>query len=331
MHLCLSHPFHFDPTHGTTLDALMAVRAPDGPADFAGFWQKRARRARRLDPQPSLRQSPLTHPDWQVLEIAYRSTDDFPIRGWLLLPRGGPVTRGLVVGHGYGGREGLEFDWPVEETAILFPCFRGLSLSARAPISQDPAWHVLHDIDRRDDYIIGGCIEDVWLAVSALVQLYPWLSGHIGYAGTSFGGGIGAFGIAFDERIDRGFLSVPTFGHQTLWRSLPSIGSAASVRDFVGRHPETAETLRYFDAATAAGLIEVPMLVAAALFDPVVAPPCQFAVFNALRKCQEIFILDAGHFDYPGQEAQEVLLRARQRSFFQAPWTENIIAGTVTG
>jgi cephalosporin-C deacetylase len=315
------HPFAFDPTYGMQIDALLAIRPPEAPPGFDDFWTARHRRAITVDSKPVLRQSALSHPDWLVHDITYTSTGSFPIGGWLLLPHDRTVRRGLVVGHGYGGREQPDFDIPVEETAVLFPCFRGLSRSARPPISQDPAWHVLNNIGRPDDYIIGGCVDDLWLAVSTLVALYPGLAGHIGYSGISFGGGIGALAIPYDKRIDRGHLIVPTFGNRPLWLSLPTTGSAASVQIYRKTHPKVSETLRLFDAAIAAARIDVPMLMAVALFDPAVAPPCQFSIANALptSKFNETFILDAGHFDYAGATEQEAVLRDKVRQFFKVP------------
>lgn len=315
------HPFTFDPTYGLQLDQLREIRAPEAPADFDTFWQKRYQQALAVDPQPVLRQSKASHPGWHVLDITYTSTGDFHIRGWLLLPRKGQVRRGLVVGHGYGGRDQPDFEIPVEDTAVLFPCFRGLSLSARPPISPDPPGHVVCGIERPDDYIIGGCVEDVWLAVSALTTLYPWIDGKIGYSGSSFGGGVGAMAIPYDRRIDRGHLVVPSFGNRPLWLSLPTVGSAESVQAYQKTHGSMLENLRLFDAANAAERIQVPMLVAAALFDPAVAPPCQFSVANALppSKFNEIFILDAGHFDYPEGPAQDAILREKVRRLFKVP------------
>ena len=84
-------------------------------------------------------------------------------------------------------------------------------------------------------------------------------------------------------------------------------------------HGSVLKTLRMFDAATAASRIKVPMLAAVALFDPAVAPPCQYAVANALptSKYNETFILDAGHFDYPGSTEQNAILREKVRDFFK--------------
>jgi cephalosporin-C deacetylase len=313
------HPYAFDPTYGLGLDQLRAIKPPEAPPGFADFWHARHERALGVDPQPRLSQSGSSHPKWQVHDIAYTSTDAFPIGGWLLLPRAGTVRRGLVVGHGYGGREQPDFDIPVTETAVLFPCLRGLSRSSRPPISTDPAWHVLHDIDKPGRYILGGCVEDVWLAVSVLTTLYPWLEGRIGYSGTSFGGGIGALAIAFDGRIDRGHLVVPTFSNMPIWLTLPTVGSGNSVQNYRKTHPEVLDTLRLFDAATAATRIGIPMLIAAARFDPAVAPPCQFSVANArpASNHHETFVLDAGHFDYPDMQQQHSLLSEKVGRLFR--------------
>jgi cephalosporin-C deacetylase len=319
MSIPIHHPYDFDPTYGFGLDELRAMRPPPAPPHFDAFWQARYRRARAVDPQPRLSKSTSRHPDWQVHDIAYTSTDEVPIGGWLLLPRQGAVRRGLVIGHGYGGREQPDFDTPVAETAVLFPCCRGLSRSRRPPISSDPAWHVLHDIDKPDRYILGGCVEDLWAAVSVLTRLYPAIAGRIGYSGISFGGGIGALAIAFDPRIDRGHLVVPTFSNMPVWLTLPTIGSGNAVQRYRATHRDVLRTLSFFDAATAATRITIPMLVAVARFDPAVAPPCQFSLANARAASDhhETVVLDAGHFDYPGRAAQDALLAEKVRQFFR--------------
>jgi cephalosporin-C deacetylase len=320
MSIPIEHPYDFDPTYGLGLDELRAIRPPQAPSHFDDFWRTRYVGALGVNPQPQLGESGLRHPNWHVHDIVYTSTDGFRIGGWLLLPREGTVLRGLVVGHGYGGRDQPDFDIPVKETAVLFPCFRGLSRSSRPPISNNPAWHVLNDIDKPQSYILGGCVEDLWVAISVLITLYPQLDGRIGYSGISFGGGIGALAIAFDRRIDRGHLVVPTFGNMPVWLTLPTTGSAHSVQLYRKTHRDVLKTLSLFDAATAAARIQAPMLLAVARFDPVVAPPCQFSVANALPTSNdhETVILDAGHFDYPGCEEQHALLTEKVRRFFRA-------------
>lgn len=333
MSIPTDHPYPFDPTYGFGLEALLAMRPPAAPPGFDAFWRARYDRALLVDPQPELGDATDAGERWQVRDIVYRSTDDVRIGGWLLLPRDGPIRRGLVVGHGYGGRDAPDLDVPVEETAILFPCFRGLSRSSAPPISSDPTFHVLHDIDKRDRYILGGCVEDLWIAVSVLERLYPQVAGRIGYSGISFGGGIGALAIGVDRRIDRGHLVVPTFGNMPVWLSLPTTGSGNAAQGYRRAHPEVIDTLAFFDAAIAATRITQPMLVAAARFDPAVAPPCQWSIANAMKTLNhhETFILHAGHSDYPGMEAQHARLSARVRQFFGAACDATIDAGTVPG
>jgi cephalosporin-C deacetylase len=310
------HDFPFDPSYGHTLETLLNVTCLKEPEDFESFWKNRLERALEISPYPRLTEICRSHAGFHVHDVRYASTDGFLIGGWLLTPREGNVQRGLVVGHGYGGRDSPDFHLPVSNAAVLFPCFRGLSRSRRPEISDNPAFHVLHDIDRPDRYILGGCVEDLWLAVSSLLDLFPQIEGHIGYMGTSFGGGIGAMALAWDRRMQRAHLNVPSFGNQPLRLTLPTVGSGESVRRFEREHGHVMVTLQYYDAALAARRIAIPMHIAAALFDPVVAPPGQFAIYNALRGPKKLSVLDAGHFDYPARMEQEKSLLEDLGKFF---------------
>lgn len=309
-----AHGFPFDPAHGMDLDDLLAVAPPEPPEGFAAYWRARAAVARRLDPAPRLG-PPSAHGDHVVHDVEFTSTGGVHIGGWLVRPAHGPVTRGLVVGHGYGGRTAPDFDRAFPETAVLFPCLRGLSRSARPGLSSDPMWHVLHDIQDRDAYVLGGCVEDLWTAISALLALFPELPAHIGLSGESFGGGIAALATPWDERIARTELVLPTFGHHALRRTLSMTGSGAAITRFAEAHPQVMATLAWFDAAVAARFIEVPVLAGLALFDPAVPPPGQFAIYNALTKNKRLVTFDAGHFSYPDEAAQRRRLLDDARDF----------------
>lgn len=311
------HRYPFDPAYGYDLERLLKIGPPQAPVDLAAFWQARYQAALCVDVQARLTPSQQIHRRFEVMDLAYQSTDGLRIGGWALLPREGRVRRGLVIGHGYGGREAPDFDIPVDEAALLFPCVRGISRSRHPPISDNPAYHVLHDIHLRQRYILGGCVEDLWLAVSALLQLFPQTRHHIGYMGISLGGGLGALALPWDARIARGHLNVPTFGHHPLRLQLPTCGSGEAVRQYEQRVGHVMETLSYYDAASAARFITQPMHVAAALFDPCVAPPGQFAIYNALCCDKQLFVLDAGHFDYPAMGEQHSGLKQVLFGFFE--------------
>lgn len=306
----------FDAAYGYDLARLLSVGVPPEPADFQNFWQARFAATLSRKAQPQVLASPQGCNQFHVYDLSYQSTEDFPLGGWLLLPKSGVVKRGVVVGHGYGGREGPDLDLPIADAALLFPCFRGLSRSRRAPISDDPNFHVLHDIDKRDQYILGKCVEDLWLAVSALLELLPELSGHVGYLGISFSGGLGALALPWDARIQRAHLNVPTFGNHPLRMTLPTWGSGKALQDYQKQHCHVLDTLAYYDAAVAARHIRIPMHIAAALADPVVAPPGQFSIYNALSTDKHLFVLDMGHAEYPAQANQRQQLLAELQAFF---------------
>lgn len=317
--MMITNDYGFDPSYGYTLEQLLRIAAPKAPKDFDIFWQARYQRALKIKPATEIKVLNKNKSGWAIHEMSYRSTDDFPIRGWLLLPSIGPIKRGFIIGHGYGGREAPDFHLPFTDSALFFPCFRGLSMSAMQPISSDPYWHVRHNIEDKNRYILGGCVEDIWLAVSALLELLPSLAGHLGYLGISFSGGIGALALAWEKRIERGHFNVPTFGHYPLRLRLATLGSARSVQEYYHSTQDkkkTLDTLRYFDAAIAAKHITMPIHNACAVYDPYVIPPGQFSVFNALTANKQLLILKAGHHSYPEQKEQEAILLNELDEFF---------------
>ncbi len=315
--LLAGHGFDFDPTHGYGLAHLLAVRGPETPADFERFWRAKYARALAVKPRMRLRDTGEDRDGWRVWELVHTSTGRTEIRGWMLTPMGGVVRRAVVIGHGYGGREEPEFHWEFPEAALVFPCARGLGRSKHPKISGDAAWHVLHNIQDRDKYVIGGCVEDLWVAVSAVERVFPQVAGHVGYVGGSFGGGLGAMACAWDERIVRAHLGVPTFGNQPLRATLGSVGSAASVQRFLKECPGAAATLAYHDAAVAARFVRQPVHCACARFDPAVAPAGQFSVYNELGGPKKLFVLAAGHFSYPGQREEDRRLLREIHEFFR--------------
>ncbi len=312
--MSLAHGFPFDPTYGYSLDDLLAVQPPPEPADFVPFWRARYRRALMVEPNSRLRPADLTDARFRVHDLAYSSTDGFTIRGWLLTPLFQPPRRGFVVGHGYGGFAHLPLDLPRDDGAYLIPCVRGLCLSRCPSIPEDPSGHVRHGIQDRHGYILGGCVDDLWTGVSALLAFFPERAGHVGYLGTSLGGGLGAMALAWDERIGRGHLHVPAFGHQPLRLALPTVGSAAALQCL--NPGPLLDTLAYFDSAVAARHIRQSMHLAVAGFDPAVAPPGQFAVYNAISGDKRLLLLEAGHFDYPDRGPRERELMAQLWAFF---------------
>ncbi|MDG3086073.1 acetylxylan esterase [Vibrio hannami] len=320
----LKHDYDFDPGYGYTLGSLLKVPPGKTPAGFVRFWRDKYQQALQVKPYLNLQDTGVTQNNWRIFNCYYDSTDNTRIGGWLLLPDSGRVNGAVVFAHGYGGIEEPDTSWNLENTAILFPCSRGIGRSEKQPISDEPKWHVLHDIQDKDRYIIGGCVQDLWCGVSALLSLFPQLGASIGLAGSSFGGGLGVFATAFDERISRAHFHVPTFGNLNIRMKLPSHGSTESLREFSVEHPDLIKTtLPYFDASCAAKYITKPSHWGLAYFDPFVAPPGQYSIYNNCQGDKLLFKLKAGHFVYVGEGKQRREMRREVESFFSVLGASN--------
>lgn len=314
------HPFPFDPAYGMDLDALLQVSPPANvPGDFAEFWQGMHRRALATPVEPRLgARSGTTDEGLDVFEVSFTSLGGVRVGGWVVAPADGVVERGFVIGHGYGGREEPDPYLPAPRAAGIYFVARGLPTKTLLPgVPSEAAGHVLYGIESRDDYVIGGCVADLWCAATALTELFPAAARRLDYSGTSFGGGIGALALAWDERFSAAQLVVPTFGNHPLRVTLECTGSGAAVAERYAEDPEVLDVLAYFDAATAAARVRIPVQAVPALFDPAVPPPGQFAVVNALAGTVELQVATAGHFsEYPGFEGETRALERVTQEFF---------------
>jgi len=187
----------FDPTQGYDLARLLAVGPPPELAGFDAFWAGLKGLADRVVVAPAVLGSPIEVTGQsalllRVLDIAFTSLDDVRIGGWLVVPADGGIDAGMVVSHGYGGREEPDLSLVPPRTAAIFPCSRGLPTRSLLPgVRSDGSGHVLVGIDDPSTYIHGGCAADVWCAATALGELVPGADRRLAYWGGSFGGGIG--------------------------------------------------------------------------------------------------------------------------------------------
>jgi hypothetical protein len=169
----IADDYPFDPTYGYDVDALLAIPAPQAPDDFDPPWQRLYDRARQVNVAPTVGPLEDHHDGVRIFGVSYTSVDDVRLGGWLALPDG-PIACGLVIGHGYAGREAPDLPLPVSGAAAIFPCARGLRTRGRVRgIPDDTARHVLHGIGSRDRYVHRGCVADLWCAATALLELVP--------------------------------------------------------------------------------------------------------------------------------------------------------------
>ena len=315
------HHFPFDPSYGHTREDLLRVELTEPPPDgFADFWRGLRTRAAEVAPEPEWVEPETVwrEASLRVRRLRFRSLGGRNIGGWLVTPLEGPVRRLVVAGHGYGGR--AEPEPPLlPESACLFFCARGLpALSLCDDIPETAPFHVLSGIQSPDTYVHGGCCADLWAAATALVEITGGENLPLHYWGGSFGGGIGALALPWDDRFTAGYLVVPSFGNHPFRLGLPCVGSGESVRLRWRRDPSVADTLAWFDAAHAARFLQLPVLYACALFDPAVPPPGQFSIRNAYAGSKELVVLSAGHFPHPNEEREIQDANRRAREFLLA-------------
>ena len=247
------------------------------------------------------------------------SPGGWELGGWLAVPVDKPVTRGIVIGHGYAGRQGPEVEWCVPGAALFFPCVRGLGLSRREGVSQVPQRHVLVGIESPETSILRGCVTDIWSAASALIECVPEAAVRLDFVGASMAGGLGIMAMAFDERFSAGHVEIATFGHHRLRLRLACIGSGHALTLYSREHPGVVDTLSYLDPAVAVQFLKRPVQHACALFDPLVPPPGQFAIYNAHAGPKRFCKLTAGHWDYPDYADERERLNRRIERFFSRP------------
>jgi len=313
-----THTCPFDPTYGYSLSTLQSISAPPPPGDFEMFWRDTYEQtlAVPLDLVTRRIQIPELKNRGEAFEVEYQSFGPHRTTAWLTVPNIRPLARGVVWSHGYGERGGPDLDWYGPPAVQIFPCARGLGRSNWPGGPRDVPAHVTHGIASRETYIHRLNITELWSAASVLLHLFPDIAGHLDYAGGSFGGGIGAMVIPWEKRFRRAYIDMPSFGHHPIRLECTCQGSGEAVRLHYQRHPEIAETLRYYDSATHSLFTTTPTLVAPALFDPAVPPPGQFAVANALACEKKVFIRQAAHFDWPGATAEHENLCRELNAWF---------------
>lgn len=313
----MNHSYPFDPTYGYSPAQLRAIAPPPEPPDFDRFWQATYAATLATPLALEVREAPSASAAHRLREVFFDTLDGVRVGAWLVEPRGGPVTHGAVVGHGYGGREGPEY--ATRAAAFLYVCAPGFALSAHRDIPGASDTHVLHGITHRETYILRHCVASIWTAARVLADLASAAAESLLYVGGSFGGGLGALALPWEPRYRRAQLEVPTFGHHPLRLTMPCVGSGEAVRRHVRQHPEATTVLGYYDAASAARRIRIPVLAVPAVFDPAVPPPGQFAVCNALAGPVERVELSAGHFDYPASAAESRALAQCAETFLWRP------------
>lgn len=290
----------FDGAYGFDEHALRHVAPVAPPPGLAETWRRWRAEAQTVDAAPRTL-STGTADGRTVSIVEHAGVDGIRLRSWVVGPASGVARIGILHSHGYGGRDAIDLARVPDDAAAIFPVARGLpTLNAGVGAPELVEEHVLAGLDDPERYVLGLCARDLWLAADTLLALAGDLPLY--YVGESFGGGIGALALPWEDRCIGATLIVPSFGQYDERLAVPCLGSGEVVRAHVAVHPEAREQLRLFDASSTLGFATVPVRVEAALWDQYVPPPGQFGVANAARDL-DLAVLPAGHAEYPGWDA----------------------------
>ncbi|WP_223628399.1 acetylxylan esterase [Microbacterium sp. EST19A] len=295
------------------LSALLTPRelAPE-PAGFDEFWHATFTEFGTGPVDWRLVDDRASTASHRITEIAFDSSAGEQAVAYVMVPHvAASVRRGLVVGHGYGGRDAPDVDIVAADTAAIFPCAPGLSPGAPSRFPAAPSAHVLAGIAHRDTYSHRFAAADLWRAATVLLDIAPEAVAALDYSGSSFGGGIGAMALPWDPRFRRASLDVPSFGNHAVRLTRRCTGSGEAVRQHLRRHPDDRLVLDYFDAAIAARRLRLPVHVSAAVLDPAVDPRGQFAIYHALTGPRRLSVRANGHLEgSAGEQADRLALQA---------------------
>lgn len=290
----------FDGSYRFDLSALRAVEPAPPPARFAERWHQWRAAAASVAAEPAVLDE-FDRDGRRVRLIEHTAVDGVRLRAWMAEPLDRPARIGIVHGHGYGGRDDVDFTRVPADAAVIFPVARGLgalNAGVGAPLLREA--HVLGGVDDPDLFVLGLCARDLWLVADALSELAGPLPLY--YVGESFGGGVGALSIPWDSRYIGATLVVPSFGQYDERLAVSCLGSGEIMRRYIQQHPEDRTSLTWFDASSAALFCRIPVRVEAARWDQYVPPPGQFAVANGFADL-DLHVLPAGHAEYPGDVA----------------------------
>ncbi len=298
-----------DPSFGYTIDDLLKVPSlPRLPEGGEAYWRSRYERVRQMDLKISWEDEWTMVAARRVRKLRFDTPQGRSVGMWFSVPLEGEVTRLVVHGNGYGASTGAG--------DLLLGGEANLQLWRE--VSRDGCnlfdLSVTDGIENKDTFVLGGRVEDVWCAVTVMRSLYPDRQLPLYYWGGSFGGGIGALAIPWDDRVEAAYFDVPTFGNHPMRMQTPCVGLGKALADYYRKHPEVMDVLRWYDAAATIAYARQPVLYACAILDPVVTPAGQFSIWHAHRGRKRLLVLPAGHLDHPDVRvyAWEVLDEVKQ-------------------
>ena len=279
------------------LDQLREYRpAVAEPADFDEFWRATLDEARAIGGPVSVVPHDAGLSSIEVFDVTFPGYAGDPIKGWLLLPRGGDEPLPAVIEYnGYNGGRGFAHErlaWVTAGYAYFFMDTRGQgSLWGSGGETPDPhgsgptvPGFMTRGIESAGDYYYRRVFTDAVRAVDAVRELPRVDADRVSVCGGSQGGGIAIAVAGLVDGLVAAMPEVPFLQHFERAVGLNDNDPYGELVRYLAVHRDSESTvfstLSYFDGVNFAARATAPALFSVALMDPICPPSTVFATFN---------------------------------------------------
>ncbi|MPZ81686.1 MAG: acetylxylan esterase [Actinophytocola sp.] len=275
------------------LDQLLRYRPElTREPDFDEFWRDTLDSARACPDRPTATRVEAGVRAVDTYDVTFAGWAGEPIRGWLVLPRGGTARWCVVEFQGYGvgrGRVHEHLLYAACGIAHLVVDARGHSCgdtgdrSAASSGPHEPGFMTQGANDPKAHYL-RRLVTDAVRAVDAARTLDLVASDEIAVAGLSQGGGLALAVSGLVTGLRAVLPDVPFLCDYRRGAVVSDRVPYLEVAQFLRKRPELAEqtfrTLSYFDGMNFAARAEAPALFSVALMDPICPPSTVFAAYH---------------------------------------------------
>jgi cephalosporin-C deacetylase len=282
------------------------------PENFDCFWREAKAELLRIPIDAKLEEVAVIDPgDAKRFKVSLANVNGSRVYGWLHLPEGtGPFPTVLSIPGSGIGRTGRFAGFTEAGIAVLAIEVHGLEPQEQEIIGAAqwirPATDETEYFARLQNGILADYhsfgIEDPYRyyhrrTLQSAMRALDYLctredvdASKIIVFGGSQGGGLSLLTAAIDKRVDAVVATVPAFCNN------------ASRED--GHIPHIASTMSYYDAALAAELIEVPVLIGVGFIDGICRPANVYCAYNNIKGPKRIYNL--GHGSPPDWREQTI-------------------------
>lgn len=287
--------------------------------DFDPFWAETLALAREYGGSPVLHRTDVGLRVVDTFDVTFPGWAGEPIKGWLILPGGGPAPTTCVVDfQGYGVGRGRVHDhllYAACGLAHFVVDARGHSRGDTGDRSSVPSGphepgFMTQGIHDPGAHYLRRLITDAVRAVDAARQLDL---GRIVAAGTSQGGGLALAVAGLVRGLTAVMSDVPFLSDYRRGAQISDRVPYLEISQFLRKRPELTEqsfrTLSYFDAVNFAARADAPALMSVALMDPICPPSTVYAAYHAYAGPKQLEVYEFN--EHEGGESLHAMKRVR--------------------